>query len=57
MTTKREELLSRMIRIYGFENPATIEFARLAETEISDYDLETIVITHEWNFRDDAEDD
>lgn len=57
MNTKREELLSRMIRIYGFENPATIAFAQLAETEISDYDLETIVIAHEWNFKDDVEEE
>lgn len=56
MNTKRKELLSRIIRIYGFENPATIEFARLVETEISDYDLETIVIAHEWN-REDAEEE
>jgi hypothetical protein len=57
MTTKREELLSRMIRIYGFENPATIAFTQLAETEINDYDLETIVIAHEWNFKREEEDD
>ena len=43
----REQLLDRMIRIYGFEHEITIQFARLMETNISDHDLETIVKTHE----------
>ena len=28
---EREALLDRMIRIYGFENPITIEFAQMIE--------------------------
>lgn len=43
----REQLLDRMIRIYGFENPIVIEFARLIETKFSDHNLETIVKAHE----------
>lgn len=43
----REQLLDRMIRIYGFENPIVIEFARLMETAISDDALKTIVEAHE----------
>lgn len=45
----REELLTRMIRIYGFEHEAVIEFARLMETEMSDHDLEVIVECYEAN--------
>lgn len=43
----REELLNRIIRLYGFENTITIEFAKLVESKISDKDLETIVKAHE----------
>lgn len=44
----REELLTRMIRLYGFEHEAVIEFARLMENEaITDHDLEVIVICNE----------
>lgn len=43
----RGQLLDRMIRIYGFENPIVIEFARLIETEISDDALKTLVEAHE----------
>lgn len=43
----REDLLTRMIHIYGFEHKAVIEFAKLMETEISDHDLETIIKAHE----------
>jgi len=46
----REQLLSRMIRIYGFENEITIEFARLCENDlIADFVLCTIVECHEKN--------
>lgn len=31
MTTYRENLIDRMIHIYGFENPIVIEFARYCE--------------------------
>lgn len=44
----REQLLDRMIKIYGYEHEVVIEFANLCEKEwIADRDLETIVKTHE----------
>ena len=43
----REEMLTRMIRLYGFEREAVIEFASLMETNVSDKTLETIVKFHE----------
>ena len=46
----REELLTRMIRIYGFEHEVVIEFARLMENDsFSDKMLEAIVKAHEEN--------
>lgn len=46
----REQLLDRMIRIYGFEHEVVIEFARMIENPIyTDKDLETIVKAHEEN--------
>jgi len=43
----KEQLLDRMIRIYGFENYIVIEFAKLME-KIDDINiLETIVKAHE----------
>lgn len=53
----REELLTRMIRLYGFEHEVVIEFARLMETEISDHDLEVIVKCHEESPVFDTEDE
>lgn len=48
MNAKREELLSRMIRIYGFEHEQVIEFAKLLErTHIPDENLEILVECHE----------
>lgn len=48
MNAKREELLSRMIRIYGFEHEQVIEFAKLLESSnISDESLEILVECHE----------
>ncbi len=45
---KREALLNAMIRLYGFEHEAVIEFARLMENpQISDEVLATIVLVHE----------
>lgn len=47
----REQLLDRMIRIYGFEHEIVIEFARMCEewssTENNDKALETLVKCHE----------
>ena len=42
----KEELLTRMIRIYGFEHEAVIEFARVIDT-LDEVTLETIVKAHE----------
>ena len=59
----REQLLDRMIRIYGFEHEIVIEFARMCKewlpTENNDKALETLVKCHEENpvgFDDDDED-
>lgn len=44
----KEELLDRMIKIYGFEHDAVIEFAELVENDIfTDEMLEVIVKAHE----------
>ena len=47
----REQLLDRMIKIYGFEHEIVIEFARMCEewlpTENNDKALETLVKCHE----------
>ncbi|MBR3673863.1 MAG: hypothetical protein IKN65_06265 [Clostridia bacterium] len=44
----REELLDRMIRIYGFEHEAVIAFAELIENNtFTDEMLEVIVKAHE----------
>lgn len=51
MTKFREELIDRMIRIYGFENPLVIQFSELCEkytpNEWNDKCLETLVKAHE----------
>lgn len=50
MTEKREELLTRMIRIYGMEHEVVIMFARLIENPKFDEKLlETLVENHEQN--------
>ena len=50
MTEKREELLTRMIRIYGMEYEAVIMFAKLIENPKFDEELlETLVECHEQN--------
>jgi len=44
----RENLINRMIRLYGFENPIVIEFAKLCERWIGpNILLEAIVKAHE----------
>ena len=49
----REQLLDRMIKIYGFEHEIVIEFARMCEewllTENNDKALEILVKCHEEN--------
>lgn len=51
MTEFRENLLTRMIHIYGFEHEVTIQYANVLEnapqTEESDRKLEVIVMYHE----------
>ena len=43
----REEYLSRMIHLYGFEHPVVIQFAELMERGVSDETLKTLVESHE----------
>jgi len=43
----REEYLSRMIHLYGFEHPAVIQFSELMEWGMSDETLKTLVEGHE----------
>lgn len=43
----REELLTRMIRLYGFEHKVVIQFAELMEKNVDTKILETIVKAHE----------
>ena len=56
----RDQLIDRMIRIYGFEHGVVIEFARMCEKDcFTDRDLEVIVECHESNpvgFDDEDED-
>ena len=48
MSQKREELLDRMIRIYGFEHECVLSFAHLMELDtFTDGALEAIVKAHE----------
>ncbi len=48
MTDIRENLLTRMIRVYGFEHEVTMDFARLLdESSLTDRQLTLIVEAHE----------
>ena len=51
--TMRENLIDRMIRIYGFEHPIVIQFAELCErityTGANDKALMMLVESHEEN--------
>ena len=50
MKEKLEKLLDRMIRVYGFENPYVIRFAKQCENCSSDEEvsaLEFVVTLHE----------
>ena len=55
MTEFRNELLSRMIHLYGFENEHTVNFAMLCERFPDDFlhdtVLEECVEAHESEFR------
>lgn len=47
---KREELLTEMIHLYGFEHEVVIQFAQImARPAISDETLETLVKEHKKN--------
>lgn len=61
MTNRRERLINRMIRIYGFENPIVTEFRRMCEewaiSEWNDQCLTTLVEAHEAHpYNEDEED-
>lgn len=51
MNKLRENLITRMIRIYGFENEIVVDFCRCCEIfpndEAHDKALRTLVIVHE----------
>lgn len=51
MSDKRQELIDRMIKLYGFENQMVIEFCKLCENytdnEWNDRCLTTLVEAHE----------
>lgn len=56
MSEFREELLTRMIHIYGFEHPIVVSFAQMCESYPAnepgtywDKCLETVVDCHEKN--------
>ena len=53
MTTYRENLLDRMIHLYGFENPMVIQFADMCErygnSAWNDEILRLLVEAHEAN--------
>lgn len=56
----REELLTRMIRIYGFEHSAVIQFAKKMEENATDEELIAIVEEHEasvWEDEDEEEEE
>lgn len=56
----REELLTRMIKLYGFEHEAVIQFAKLMENDaVGDESLLLVVESHEkygWGFEEMEED-
>ena len=52
----KDELLTRMIHLYGFESPITIQFARLMERDVDINVLRTLVKAHEECARMDEED-
>ena len=50
MTAFREDLMNRMTRIYGFENPIVIQFAQMCESDNNswnDMTLQILVEAHE----------
>lgn len=61
MTNFRNDLLTRIIHIYGFENPITISFADMCEKYpnnlVSDEMLERLVEMHETHSQIEDEDE
>ena len=56
MTEKREELLTRMIRLYGMEHEVVITFAKLIENPKFDEELlETLVECHEHPYEEEED--
>ena len=53
----REKLLTRMIRIYGFEHSAVIQFAKKMEGNATDEELIAIVEEHEASVWEDEEEE
>lgn len=48
MTMSKIEMLVRMVKIYGFEHPVTVQYAELLENpRYTHKDLETILKCHE----------
>jgi hypothetical protein len=48
MSLYRENLLDRMIQIYGFESPIVLDFCEFCEDEnFTDHVLEMVVESHE----------
>ena len=50
MTAFREDLMNRMTRIYGFENPIVIQFAQMCESDNNNWNdmtLQILVEAHE----------
>ena len=50
MTEFREDLMNRMIHIYGLENPIVIQFAQMCESDNNswnDMTLQILVEAHE----------
>ena len=43
----KDQLLDRMIQMYGFDNPAVIQLAELVERGVSIETLQIIVESHE----------
>ena len=51
MNVKRNELIDRMVRLYGFGNPIVTEFSNMCKHWTQDEDhthlLEVLVVSHE----------
>ena len=51
MNKYREQLVDRMIRMYGHEDPEVVSFAKTCETDdFTDEELEQMVVNHEQGY-------